>query len=57
VKERTRSATTTFALGGRRALVAYAQHLGDSSLTAEVETAATDLLSDLRHLFDVLGID
>ena len=40
-----------------RALVAYAQHLGNASLTEEVETAATDLLSDLRHLFDALGID
>ena len=40
-----------------RALVAYAQHLGNGSLTEEVETAATDLLSDLRHLFDALGVD
>ena len=40
-----------------RALVAYAQHLGNASLTEEVETAAADLLSDLRHLFDALGID
>jgi hypothetical protein len=40
-----------------RALVAYAQHLGGGSLTGEVETAATDLVSDLRHLFDALGID
>jgi hypothetical protein len=40
-----------------RALVAYAQHLGSGSLTEEVETAATDLLSDLRHLFDALGVD
>jgi hypothetical protein len=40
-----------------RALVAYAQHLGGGSLTEEVETAATDLLSDLRHLFDAFGID
>lgn len=40
-----------------RALVAYAQHLGNASLTEEVQTAATDLLSDLRHLFDALGID
>jgi hypothetical protein len=36
-----------------RALVAYAQHLGNARLTEEVETAATDL----RHLFDALGID
>ena len=40
-----------------RALVAYAQHLGNASLTEEAETAATDLLSDLRHMFDALGID
>ena len=40
-----------------RALVAYAQHLGNASLTEKVETAATDLLSDLRHLFDAIGID
>jgi hypothetical protein len=39
------------------ALVAYAQHLGNASLTEEVETAAADLLSDLRHLFDALGMD
>lgn len=39
-----------------QALVAYAQHAGNSTLTDEVETAATDLLSDLRHLFDALGI-
>jgi hypothetical protein len=30
---------------------------GNGSLTEEVETAATDLLSDLRHLFDALGVD
>lgn len=40
-----------------RALVAYAQHLGGSSLTEDAATAATDLLSDLRHLFDALGVD
>lgn len=40
-----------------RALVAYAQHLGKASLSEEVETAATDLMWDLRHLFDVLGVD
>lgn len=40
-----------------RALVAYAEHLGGSSLTEDVATAATDLLSDLRHLFDALGVE
>jgi hypothetical protein len=40
-----------------RALVAYAEHLGGNNLTEEVETAAKDLLSDLRHLFDALGVD
>lgn len=40
-----------------RALVAYAQHLGGASLTEEVEVAAGDLLGDLRHLFDALGIE
>lgn len=40
-----------------RALVAYAQHLGGASLTEEVEVAAGDLMGDLRHLFDALGID
>ncbi|QNJ90018.1 DUF4262 domain-containing protein (plasmid) [Mycolicibacterium fluoranthenivorans] len=40
-----------------RALVAYATHLGGSSLTEEVETAASDLLCDMRHLFDALGVD
>lgn len=37
--------------------MAYAQHLGGSSLTEDAATAATDLLSDLRHLFDALGVD
>jgi hypothetical protein len=40
-----------------RALVAYATYLGKGSLSEEVETAATDLLTDLRHLFDALGLD
>lgn len=40
-----------------RALVAYAEHVGGASLSEEVETAATDLVSDLRHLFDALDID
>ena len=40
-----------------RALVAYAEHLGGASLTEEIEVAATDLLGDLRHLFDALGAD
>lgn len=42
---------------GARALVAYAEHLGGKNLTEEVETAASDLLSDLRHLLDALGVD
>ena len=40
-----------------RALVAYAQHLGGATLTEEVEVAAGDLLGDLRHLFDALGVE
>ena len=40
-----------------RALIAYATHLGKDSLGEEVETVTTDLLSDLRHLFDALGVD
>lgn len=40
-----------------RALVAYAQHLGGASLSEEIEVAASDLLGDLRHLFDALGVE
>ncbi|MDO2394781.1 DUF4262 domain-containing protein [Mycobacterium avium subsp. hominissuis] len=40
-----------------RALVAYAQHVGGASLSEEIEVAAGDLLGDLRHLFDALGVD
>lgn len=42
---------------GARALVGYATHLGGASLGSELETAATDMLADVRHLFDALGMD
>jgi len=40
-----------------RGLVAYAVHLGGATLTEEISVAAGDLLADLRHLFDALGLD
>ncbi|MBE5477993.1 hypothetical protein E3G68_005347 [Mycobacteroides abscessus] len=40
-----------------RALIAYANHLGDQSLVEELETVTGDLLGDLLHLFDALGLD
>ncbi|AER26378.1 hypothetical protein [Mycobacterium phage Y10] len=36
------------------ALVAYVRRVGDPG---ELETAVTDLLGDLRHLCDALGLD
>lgn len=39
-----------------RALVAFAEHLADGTLTGEEpETALVDLLADLLHLADALG--
>ncbi|MEY8018775.1 hypothetical protein [Mycobacterium servetii] len=40
-----------------RALIAYASHLGGQSLVDELETVTGDLLGDLLHLFDALGLD
>lgn len=40
-----------------RGLAAYAVHLGGATLTEEISVAAGDLLADLRHLFDALGLD
>ena len=42
---------------GARALVGYATHLGGASLSSELETSVTDMLADVRHLFDALGLD
>ncbi|WP_076207157.1 DUF4262 domain-containing protein [Mycolicibacterium fortuitum] len=42
---------------GAQALIGYATHLGGASLGSELETAATDMLADVRHLFDALGLD
>ncbi|MCV7283733.1 DUF4262 domain-containing protein [Mycolicibacterium wolinskyi] len=42
---------------GATALIGYAMDLGKSGLDAELDTAATDMLADLRHLFDALGMD
>lgn len=39
-----------------RALVAYATHLGRGHLGDEPETVLADLLSDLHHLADALGV-
>lgn len=39
-----------------RALIAYASHLGGQSLVDELETVTGDLLGDLLHLFDALGL-
>lgn len=42
---------------GAIALVAYAQRVSGGSLTDEAASTVSDLLSDLRHLCDGLGID
>ena len=42
---------------GALALVGYAQLVAGGSLTDEAVSAVSDLLSDLRHLCDGLGID
>jgi hypothetical protein len=42
---------------GALALVTYAQRVAGGSLTDEIAAAGSDLLSDLRHLFDALGAD
>ncbi|UQX13402.1 DUF4262 domain-containing protein [Candidatus Mycobacterium methanotrophicum] len=41
------------AMWGARALLGYATWLGKGTL----ETTASDMLADLRHLFDALGLD
>jgi hypothetical protein len=40
-----------------RGLIGYATHLGQGGLKAELSTTAEDMLGDLRHLFDALGLD
>lgn len=42
---------------GAQALIAYATNQGKASLQEELETAASDMLADLRHLFDALDLD
>lgn len=40
-----------------RALIAYATHLADQSLVEDLETVTSDLVGDLLHLCDALGLD
>lgn len=47
----------TRARWGGQALVAYARQLRSPLPETEVETAVSDLVGDLRHLFDALGLD
>lgn len=42
---------------GARGLLGYASFLGRGKLTGELETRASDLLADLRHMYDALGLD
>lgn len=42
---------------GALALVSYTQRVAGGSLTDEAASAVSDLLSDLRHLCDGLGVD
>jgi len=42
---------------GARALLGYATFLGKGKLKCELETTASDMLADLRHLYDALGLD
>lgn len=42
---------------GAQALIAYATNQGKASLQEELETVASDMLADLRHLFDALELD
>jgi hypothetical protein len=40
-----------------RALIAYSSHLGKERLVEGLGTVVSDLLGDLRHLFDALDVD
>lgn len=42
---------------GAQALIGYATYMGKTSLEDELETTATDMLADLRHMFDAVGLD
>lgn len=42
---------------GAQALIGYATNQGKASVQEEMETAASDMLADLRHLFDALDLD
>lgn len=45
------------AVWGARALLGYASFVGRGKFTCELETTASDLLADLRHMYDALGLD
>lgn len=42
---------------GARAFLGYASFLGRGKLNCEMETTASDMLADLRHMYDALGLD